>query len=107
MKKYHTMKFNPKNEKESKIIQEILFELGYGWNMGDDSRKKKIQHIEAEYLYTDNIGFVMFGVEKALFISDNSIYMRLKKQREKYYITECNYTIYGEIVNQKILDKKS
>ena len=73
--KFQAMKFRVENEEHSRKIQEHLFSLGYGWGI----TIKQLLWLSEKFLYTTNLGEIMFGSNLSYFNEDNSTEYVLKE----------------------------
>ena len=76
MSDFKAMKFRVSNDEGSRLIQNVLFGMGYVW-YGTGSTQ--IQFTYAPYLYTDERGRVSYGTSDDFFLRQ----------------TEPEYTLYG------------
>lgn len=54
---FKAMKIRIKDEQHSRLVQEALFEMGYGWALG----RKCISNTSAEALYTSELGHITWS----------------------------------------------
>lgn len=64
MSEFKNMKFRVSSEESSKEIQNLLFEMGYKW----PGASREICNLTKPFLYTDNEGYMTFGVFEDCFL---------------------------------------
>ena len=82
MSEFKNMKFRVSSEESSKEIQNLLFEMGYKWRSGRQPLNKG-----ASFLYTDEDGYIAFGLCETWFAESAS----------KEYSLKCSYTLVPKI----------
>ena len=67
MSEFKNMKFRVSSEESSKEIQNLLFEMGYKW----PTAGREICNLTKPFLYTDNEGYMTFGVFEDCFLQSS------------------------------------
>lgn len=72
------MKIRIKNSEHSRLVQECLFELGYGW----ERYTKVVSHDGEKYLYTRDCGTLWYGTGDNAFHEDYGTEVTLEQLQE-------------------------
>ena len=64
--KFRAMKFRVNNPEHSRVVQQVLFDLGYGWFIGG----KSVDHTNVPHIYAESTGVILNGEADGFFITD-------------------------------------
>jgi len=96
---FENYKFRIKSERHSKLIQKLLFKLGYDWGDNDKKMAFSYQFTDADFLFTDSNGQIAYENYDSYFFDNDSSMEKTFEFLSKLLNNGKGYTIYGKIIN--------